>query len=46
MFVKKTGKVIGGFKGRQITKCRISLEILKRCSLNLALVIYIKQGIK
>ena len=44
--LKKTGDVISGSKGRQITKCRISLEILERCSSNFALVIYIKQGIK
>ena len=44
--LKKTGDVISGSKGRQITKCRTSLEILERCSSNLALVIYIKQGVK
>ena len=41
----ETGDVINGSKRRQITKYRISLEIFERCSSNLTLVIYIKQGI-
>ena len=44
--VKKTGDVISGSKEREITKCEISLQILERCSSNLALVICIRQGIK
>ena len=46
VFVKKlvTSSVVS--KENKLQKCRISLEILERCSSNLALVIYIKQGIK
>ena len=44
LLLKKAGDVISGSKGRQITKCKISLQILERCSSNLALVICIKNA--